>query len=91
MPSLTLAASVLERWRETGNDAVYVQPYTPIAATLGNHERRVGDGYQLDATWRTNRYLTFTAQALRQNAGPAIQLSGGRAVNFAMLIAQLRF
>jgi hypothetical protein len=41
---LTVSATIQERWRQTGNDAVYVQPYAPIAATLGNHERRVGEG-----------------------------------------------
>jgi Alginate export len=89
--STTIVASIYERWRETGNDAVYVQPYTPIAATLGNHERGVGTGYQLDATWRANRYFTLTAEALHQTAGPAIREAGGHAANFAMLIGQLRF
>jgi hypothetical protein len=89
--STTLALSVLERWRQTGGDAVYLQPYTPLAATRGNHERRVGTGVQIDATWRVDRYLAFTAQALHQSAGPAIQEAGGHSVDFGMLIAQLRF
>lgn len=89
--STSVSASVMERWRETGNDAVYLQPYIPIAATLDNHERRVGEGYQLDATWRANRYLSVSAELLHQAAGPAIRLAGGHAVDFGMLIGQLRF
>lgn len=89
--STSVSASVSERWRQTGNDAVYLQPYTPIAATLGNSERRVGEGYQLDATWRANRYFSLSAEFLYQTAGPSIRLAGGRAVTFGMLIGQLRF
>jgi hypothetical protein len=89
--STSVSASVAERWRETGSDAVYLQPYTPLAATLGNNERRVGEGYELDATWRANRYLSVSAELLHQTAGPAIRLAGGHAVDFGMLIAQLRF
>lgn len=89
--SASVSASVGERWRQTGDDAVYLQPYTPIAATLANGERRVGTAYQLDATWRANRYITFTAEALHQTAGPAIRFAGGRPVNFAMFISQFRF
>lgn len=89
--STTLVASVFERWRQTGADAVYVQPSTPIAATLGNRQRRVGTGYQLDASWRVNRYFALTAEVVHQNAGPAIREAGGHGVNFAMGIAQFRF
>ncbi len=89
--STSMSASVAERWRQTGNDAVYLQPYIPLAATLGNSERRVGEAYQYDASWRATRYLTFTAEALHQAAGPAIRLAGGRSVTFVMFIGQLRF
>jgi hypothetical protein len=87
----SVSASVGERWRETGADAVYLQPYIAIAPTLQNHERRVGEIYQLDASWRANRYFTLSAQALRQSAGPAIRDAGGRAVNFTMLLGQAKF
>jgi hypothetical protein len=89
--STSLAASVAERWRQTGNDAVYLQPYVPMPETLGNQERRVGEAYQFDAAWRANRYLTLSAQLLRQTAGPAIKLAGGRAANFGMFMAQFKF
>jgi hypothetical protein len=32
-----------------------------------------------------------SAEALHQTADPAIRLAGGRAVDFAMVIGQLRF
>ncbi len=89
--STTLSVSAAERWRQTGEDAVYLQPYIPIAATLANNERRVGEAYQLDAAWRTSRYFTITAEALRQTAGPAIRLAGGKPVTFWMFIGQFRF
>lgn len=79
------------RWRQSGADAVYLQPYVPMAQTLNNQYRRVGSGVQLDGTWQVNRYLDFQAEVLRQEAGPAITAAGGHAVKFAMLIARLRF
>ena len=88
--SVTLTAAAFGRWRQTGNDAVYLQPLIPVAATLSNRERFVGTGFQLDATWRIDRYISFTAEALHQSAGPAIRDAGGHAVTFAMVIGQFR-
>lgn len=88
---LSLSAAVLERWRQTGNDAVYTQPYLPLASTAGNSARRVSEGLQFDAVWRANRYVNVSAQLLHQFAGPAIRQAAGRDVTFAMLIGQLRF
>jgi hypothetical protein len=89
--SMNLSFSVGERWRQSTSDAVYTQPYIPLAATLGNRERRVGEQYEFNMTWQANRHLVILAQALHATAGPAILLAGGRSVNYAMLTAQFRF
>lgn len=89
--SVLMSFSLGERWRQTARDAVYTQPYVPIAATLGNSERRVGEEYEFNLTWQADRYLTILVQALHVKAGPAIRLAGGRSANFAMVTAQLKF
>ena len=91
MPTVSLEASVLLRWRQNPADAVYVQPSTPIAATLGNRAREVGQAYELDATWKATRNLSFEMQFVHQAAGPAITKAGGHDTDFGMLITQLRF
>jgi len=52
MLHFALRASVIAHWRENVQDAVYLQPYTAIARTLGKTARRIGQAYELDATWR---------------------------------------
>jgi hypothetical protein len=89
--AVSLSLSVMERWRQSGRDAVYLQPFIALAATRDNTRRRVGEGYQLDASWKVNRHLGLSAQVLRQTAGPAITEAGGRTMDFAMLIGQLKF
>lgn len=84
---LTLMLSASRRWRQTGADAVYLQPAVALATTLGNRERHVGDIYQLDASWRVNRYVTLSLQVLHETAGPALREAGGRAIDFAMFNA----
>ena len=88
---VTLTASVLARWRQSGRDAVYVQPYVAIAPTLAGTARHVGETFQFDATWRVDRHLTLSAQALHATAGAAIRAAGGRPMDFAMAIGQYRF
>ena len=89
--ALSLSFSVSQRWRQSTSDAVYIQPYVPLAATLGNPARRVGEEYEFNLSWQTNRHLVVLFQALHASAGPAIRLAGGRPVNFAMVTTQLRF
>ncbi len=91
LPSLSVEASVLLRWRQNPADAVYTQPSTPIAQTLANREREVGQAYALDIGWKVTRNLNLTSELVHQSAGPAITKAGGHGSDFGMLITQFRF
>ncbi|WP_157223741.1 alginate export family protein [Caulobacter sp. AP07] len=88
---VSLEVSYLIRRRQTGDDAIYLQPSTPLAPVGADRSWAVGDAAQLDATWQVNRNLKLQAQLVHQSAGDAIQAVNGRAVDFGMLIAQFRF
>ena len=90
-PKLSLEAATQGKWRENRDDAVYTLPSVPLAATLGNRARGIGQSYSLDARWKASKSLTMHAQYVRHDAGDAIRLAGGASVDFAMLSAALRF
>jgi hypothetical protein len=79
------------RWRQTGEDAIYLQPSTPLAPAGADQSKAVGNAIQFDATWQVNRNLKLQMQLVHQSADDAVQALGGRSVDFAMLIAQTRF
>ena len=88
---VSLELSYLMRWRQTGDDAIYLQPSTPLAPVGPDRSRAVGNALQLDAAWSINRNLKVQGQLVHQSAGDAVQALGGRSVDFAMLIVQARF
>jgi hypothetical protein len=89
--ALSLRASIVARWRQDTQDAVYLQPYIPLTQTRNNRARNVGQAYELDATWHVGRSLTFLAEVAHLNAGAAITRAHGTDVDFAMVSAQYRF
>lgn len=88
---VSLELSYLLRWRQTGDDAVYLQPSTSLAPVGPERSKAVGDAIQLDATWLVNRNLKLQGQLVHQSAGDAVRAMGGHSVDFAMLIVQARF
>lgn len=90
-PRLSLEAATQRKWRESRDDAVYTMPSVPLAATLGNRARGIGQSYSLDAKWKASDALAVRAQYVHHQAGDAIRLAGGQSVDFAMLSASLRF
>ncbi len=88
---VSLELSYLMRWRQTGADAIYLQPSTPLAPAGPNRSKAVGNALQLDATWQASRNLKIQGQLVHQSADDAVRALGGRAVDFAMLIVQTRF
>jgi hypothetical protein len=88
---VSLELSYLTRWRQTGDDAIYLQPSTPLAPVGPDRSRAVGSAIQLDATWQANRNLKIQGQLVHQSAEDAVRALGGRSVDFAMLIVQTRF
>jgi hypothetical protein len=88
---LALEASWLIRRRQTGADAIYLQPYAALAPVGTNHAKAVGDAVQLDATWQATRNLKLQGQLVHQSAGEAVRRLGGHAVDLAVLFVQVRF
>ncbi|CAN5194383.1 alginate export family protein [soil metagenome] len=88
---VSLELSYLIRRRQTGNDAIYLQPSTPLVPVGPDASKAVSNGVQLDAAWQVNRNLKLQLQALHQDAAHAITAIGGKDVNFAMAIIQYRF
>lgn len=88
---LSLQASVMQRWRHTSTDAVYVQPSVALPLVSDNVSRNAGRSYQIDASWKVNRNVTLSGELAYHRAGLAITRSGGKNVSFAMLIAQYQF
>ena len=88
---LSLEASYMIRRRQTGDDAIYLQPSTQLAVVGADTSRAVGNLVQLDAGWQVNRNLKLQLQAVHQNAGSAVTALGGKDVTFAMAIIQYRF
>jgi hypothetical protein len=88
---VTLQAAVQFKWRENADDAVYLGPTAPLAATRGNRASEIGQVYTLDANFQVNRNLALRAYYLRHEAGQAIARAGGQSVDFAMASATVRF
>ena len=90
-PRLTLQAAIQFKWREAAADAVYIGPSAPLAATLGNNSREIGQVYTLDGNFQLNRNLALRAYYLHHSDGDAISAAGGGNVDFVMASATLRF
>jgi hypothetical protein len=88
---VSLEISYMVRRRQTGDDAIYLQPSTPLAPVGPSRSKAVGQAAQMDAAWQVNRNLKLQAQLVHQSADDAVRALGGRSVDFAMLIAQFRF
>lgn len=88
---VSLEASYTVRRRETGQDAIYLQPSTALTPVGTNHAKAVGDIVQLDGTWQVNRNIKLGAELLHHESGEAVTKIGGKDVNFAMAIIQYRF
>ncbi len=88
---VALEASYMIRRRQTGDDAIYLQPYTALAPVGTDHAKAVGDAAELDASWQITRDLKLQGQLVHQSAGEAVRALGGHAVDLAVLFVQLRF
>lgn len=84
-PSLALApatgvklvAAIGMLWRQTTQDAVYVQPNIPIPGTAGRPGRRTGSYAQLQFNWVAARNLTFGLEADRYFIAQAVRGADG--------------
>lgn len=89
-PSLAVApvagmkwvAAVGMLWRQTTQDAVYVQPDISIPGTAGKPGRRTGTYAQLQFSWAVARNLTLGLETDRYFIAQAIRRAGGHDSNY---------
>ncbi|MGH6881485.1 MAG: alginate export family protein [Hypericibacter sp.] len=74
---LTVMAAVAFQWRETTNDAVYVQPNNPVNGTAGEGGAWTGMYEQLRIDYGFNANLTGAIEAVHYDVGSAIRNAGG--------------
>ncbi|WP_199100606.1 alginate export family protein [Dyella sp. ASV21] len=78
MSRLTLMGAVGFQWRESTQDAVYVQPNIPLPGTAGQGGHWTGVYEQLRADYAFNANFTGAVEAVHFDVGRAIQMAGGR-------------
>jgi opacity protein-like surface antigen len=89
--AIALEISYLDRARQTGGDAVYLQPSMVLPGSLASRAKAVGRALQADASWQATRNIKLQVQALRQEVDAAVKAAGGRDGDFVMGIVQYRF
>lgn len=88
---VSLEFSYFVRRRESGRDAIYVQPNVGLAPAGADTAKAVGNATQVDATWQVNRNLKVQLELVHQSAGGPIMALGGHSVDYGMLMAGWRF
>jgi hypothetical protein len=78
-PSKTVKLSygLASQWRETTQDAVYLQPNIPLAGTAGRPGRFTGFDHQLIGGWTVNKHITLSLEADRFEVADVIRRAGG--------------
>jgi len=87
--NIILSAVIL--WRETTKDAIYRQPYFPIAGTAGQNGRYTGTQYYVTPTWQINDHLLLSGTFVHFAVGHAIKIVGGRDSDYASAWLTYRF
>jgi hypothetical protein len=64
-------------WRETTQDAIYVQPDLPVPGTAGEPGRHSSNYAQWQINWSATRSLSFDLEADRYFVAPALREAGG--------------
>lgn len=78
-------------WRATTNDAVFIEPFTPVAGTAGRGGRYIGNQIALDVSWFVDRHVQIDTSYVHFDVGDALRTGGGRNVDFVMLQAAYKF
>ena len=89
--AISLEVSYLDRARQTGGDAVYLQPSVVLPGSLASRAKAVGHALQADASWQATRNVKLQVEALHQEVDAAVKAAGGRDGDFVMAIVQYRF
>ncbi|WP_430390115.1 alginate export family protein [Dyella sp. 20L07] len=75
---LSLTGALGFQWRQTTQDAIYVQPNIPLPGTAGKGGRWTGVYGQLRADYVFNANFTGAVEAVHYDVGRAIRMAGGR-------------
>jgi hypothetical protein len=89
--AISLEVSYLHRARQTGGDAVYLQPSVVLPGSLASRGKAVGHALQADASWQATRNVKLQVEALHQEVDAAVKAAGGRDGDFVIAIVQYRF
>jgi len=91
LDNLTISLGWDVLWRETTGDAIYIEPFTPVAGTAGQGGRFIGDQISLDVDWQVDRHIEVQASFVHFIVGDAFRDAGGRNVDFAMFSTAYKF
>ena len=89
--AVSVEVSHTDRHRQTGRDAIYLQPYAVLAGGGASTAKAVSQDWQADLVWQVNRNVKLTLEAVHADAGAAVKAAGGHDVDFGMAIVQFRF
>ena len=86
---LSVMTAIGLQWRQTTEDAVYVQPNIPVAGTAGQGGRWSGAYAQLRTDYAFSANLTGAIEAVHYEIGQAVRDAGGHDSNY--LGVELKF
>jgi hypothetical protein len=89
--AISVEVSYLDRARQTGGDAVYLQPSVVLPGSLTSRAKAVGHALQTDVSWQATRNVKLQVEVLHQEVDAAVKAAGGRDGDFVMAIVQYRF
>ncbi|HDZ57636.1 MAG TPA: alginate export family protein [Pseudomonas xinjiangensis] len=89
--TIGVMSSILQTWRESTDDYVYLPGMRPLVATLNNSEREIGTIYQFTARWQPNSNFNIDLHMMHLAAGEAVTKAGGDDVNTVVLRTAMRF
>lgn len=87
--SVSLGWDVL--WRETTDDAIYIEPNSPVGGTAGHGGRYTGNQVSLDVDWQIDRHIEAKASYVHFEAGDGLKSAGGKNVDFVMFSTAYKF
>lgn len=89
--TIEVISSVMQTWRESSDDYVYLPGMRPLVATLNNSEREIATTYQFTTRWQPNPNLNIDLHMMHLAAGGAITKAGGDDINTVVLRTAVRF
>jgi len=89
--SVSVEISHTDRRRQSGRDALYLQPLAVLAGGGASTAKAVSEDWQADLGWQISRNVKVSLEAVHAEAGAAVKAAGGHDVDFGMAIVQFRF